>query len=153
MGREKRVGRWIGVALAALVCVAGAWGQTPGVARISLVQGQASLLRSGASAWDQALLNTPLVAGDEVYVAPAGRMEIEFDYAHRAWLAGGSDLVIAAFAGQNLQLQLKSGTMSFAILPGGDCRRRLICLIPACGRSAPGNGVWTWWMLRTPASP
>ena len=140
MDREKRLGRWMGVVLAVLVCAAGAWGQTPGVARISLVQGQASLLRSGASAWDQALLNTPLVAGDEVYVAPAGRMEIEFDYAHRAWLAGGSDLVIAAFAGQNLQLQLKSGTMSIATLPGGDLQTEIDA--PNSGVRALGSGQW-----------
>ncbi|MGH9528120.1 MAG: hypothetical protein ACRD2F_15685, partial [Terriglobales bacterium] len=93
MAQKRRVGCWAGTLMAVLLVAGAAFAAAPGVARISLVQGQASLLRSGATAWGQALLNTPLVEGDEVYTAPGARMEIEFDYAHRAWLAGGSDLV------------------------------------------------------------
>ncbi|MGH9534475.1 MAG: DUF6600 domain-containing protein [Terriglobales bacterium] len=141
MSLGMRAVRWAGVAVALLAWAGWAWAAAaPGVARISLVSGQASLLRSGAASWDQALLNTPLVAGDEVYTAPGARMEVEFDYAHRAWLAGGSDLVISAFAGQNLQLQLKSGTLSFATLPGGNLQTEID--LPNAGVRPQGSGQW-----------
>lgn len=140
MAQKRQVGYWAATLMAVLLVAGAAWAAAPGVARISLVQGQASLLRSGATAWGQALLNTPLVEGDEVYTAPGARMEIEFDYAHRAWLAGGSDLVIAAFAGQQLQLQLKSGTLSFASLPAGDLQTEID--LPDAGVRPLNAGQW-----------
>ncbi|MGH9489816.1 MAG: DUF6600 domain-containing protein, partial [Terriglobales bacterium] len=140
MAQKRRVGCWAGTLMAVLLVAGAAFAAAPGVARISLVQGQASLLRSGATAWGQALLNTPLVEGDEVYTAPGARMEIEFDYAHRAWLAGGSDLVISAFAGQQLQLQLKSGTLSFASLPAGELQTEID--LPDAGVRPLNAGQW-----------
>lgn len=140
MGWRGWAGRSMGVALAILLCAAWSWAAAPQVARVSLVEGQVSLLRSGAAAWGQALLNTPLVAGDEVYTAPGARAEIEFDYAHRGWLAGGSDLVIADYAGQQLTLQLKSGTMSFASLPDSDLQTEID--LPDAGVRPLGSGQW-----------
>lgn len=140
MGWRGWAGRSIGAAIGILLCAAWGWAAAPGVARISWTEGQASLLRGGAAAWGQALLNTPLVAGDEVYVAPGARVEIEFDYAHRGWLAAGSDLVIAAYAGQQLRLQLKSGTMSFASLPDSELQTEID--LPDAGVRPLGAGQW-----------
>ncbi len=86
--------------------------QGPGVARVSLLQGDVSLLRAGAQSWDAVSLNAPLVDGDEIYVAPNGRSELEFDAADVLRLADGANVKIAAFAGRRLQLQLVAGTVS-----------------------------------------
>ncbi|HZT74893.1 MAG TPA: DUF6600 domain-containing protein [Terriglobales bacterium] len=100
----------VGVAL--LLAAPPARADSPGVARISLVNGDVSMLRQGGNAWTSAVLNTPLVQGDEIYVPGDGRAEIEFDYADVARLAAGTDLVISSFNGNQLQVQLKSGTLS-----------------------------------------
>lgn len=86
---------------------------TPGVARISLIDGEVSMLRQGDTTWTSAALNTPLVSGDEVYVADAGRLEIELDAHDALRLAGGSDLRISRYFGADLQLQLPTGTLSY----------------------------------------
>lgn len=85
----------------------------PGVARISLMDGEVSMLRQGDTSWTSAALNTPLVSGDEVYVADAGRLELELDANDAVRLAGGSDLRISRFFGTDLQLQLRTGTLSY----------------------------------------
>ena len=86
---------------------------SPGVARISLMDGEVSLMRQGDTAWTSAALNTPLVSGDEIYVAGAGRAELEFDAFDVARLSNGTDLRLEHYFGNNLHLQLRSGTMSF----------------------------------------
>lgn len=121
-GTGGRASRWACAALligaAALLAAPrpAAAAQGPGVARVSYVQGDVSMLRAGASAWSQALLNTPLVQGDEIYIPSDGRAEIEFDNNDVARLAGGADVTIARFDGGQLQLQLKSGTLSYTIV-------------------------------------
>lgn len=87
--------------------------QGPGVARISLVAGSVSVLRQGQGQWTKAVLNTPLVQGDEVYIAGGGRAEIEFDYADTIRLASGADVKLTEFDQGKLQLQLKGGTASY----------------------------------------
>lgn len=86
---------------------------SPGVARISLIDGEVSMLRQGDTTWTSAALNTPLVSGDEVYVADAGRLELELDANDALRLAGDSDLHISRFFGSDLQLQLRAGTLSY----------------------------------------
>ncbi len=86
---------------------------SPGVARISLIDGEVSMLRQGDTTWTSAALNTPLVSGDEVYVANAGRLELELDANDALRLAGDTDLRISRFFGTDLQLQLRTGTLSF----------------------------------------
>lgn len=117
-GLAGRGGWGLAVALAAILALAAAPparadGQGPGVARISLVAGSVSVLRQGQGQWTQAVLNTPLVQGDEVYVAGGGRAEIQFDYADTIRLASGADLKVGKFDGGQLQLELKGGTASF----------------------------------------
>jgi hypothetical protein len=113
--------RWWGMALAAVVLLLATAPRAraangPGVARISLVAGQVSVLRQGQGQWSKALLNTPLVQGDEVYVAGGGRAEIEFDYADTIRLASGADVKIGQFDNGRLRLELKGGTASYTAI-------------------------------------
>ncbi len=97
-----------------LALVAPAWARSaPGVARVSLLQGKVSLLQTGSNQWHSAVLNTPLVSGDEIYIPSSGRAEVQFSRYNALQLAGGSELTLADFRGQQLQLQLRRGTLSF----------------------------------------
>ncbi len=49
----------------------------PRVARLSLIEGEASLLRGDdTTCWVRAAVNTPLVTGDSVFARPDSRVEI-----------------------------------------------------------------------------
>lgn len=99
---------------AGLALLAPAWARSaPGVARLSLLQGKVSLLQTGSRQWHSAVLNTPLVNGDEVYIPSSGRAEIQFSRYDALQLSGGSELTLADFRSQRLQLQLRRGTLSF----------------------------------------
>src|SRR5581483_11032192 len=49
----------------------------PGVARVSLIEGEASYFRSDADDWSAVSVNAPLVTGDRFYSAEGSRAEIE----------------------------------------------------------------------------
>jgi len=89
-------------------------------ARLSVVQGNVSLMPSGANDWSQATLNYPLTTGDRLYTDQASRVELEIgNVAVRAW--EGSDLTVANLSDEVLQLGLGQGTIRlrvYEILPG-----------------------------------
>ncbi len=99
-----------GLSLSALA----AKGPGPGVARLSLMQGKVSLLQAGSQSWQDAVVNTPLVAGDSVYLAGAGRAEVQFDRNDVLQMAGHTELSVTRFRDSNLQMQMKLGTLTFS---------------------------------------
>src|SRR5579862_3063261 len=56
-------------------------GPAPGVARLSVIQGNVSTQRGDNSEWVAATVNTPVAVGDRVSTGPDGRAEIQLDSA------------------------------------------------------------------------
>src|SRR5689334_4277748 len=56
---------------------------TDRVARISFVQGDVQIRREDSADWEVAVLNLPIVEGDEIATDANGRVEIQFNtYTH-----------------------------------------------------------------------
>jgi len=80
--------------------------------RISYVDGAVSFWRPGASDWTEAVVNIPLAAGDELYVAEDSDVEVQAGA--RAFVRAGADtqLGLATLEPDYLQLRVASGQVS-----------------------------------------
>src|SRR5262245_32949375 len=47
------------------------------VARLSFIEGDVSFLREGDTEWAEAVINLPLLAGDQIYCGAGARAEIQ----------------------------------------------------------------------------
>src|SRR5215469_16971361 len=54
---------------------------SPGVARVSFIQGEVSALRGDSDDWMGVGVNTPLVAGDTIATGDDARTEVQLDFA------------------------------------------------------------------------
>jgi hypothetical protein len=68
---------------------------SPGVARISLIQGDVSVQRGDSGDWSTATLNQPLVGGDRVSTGDNSRAELQLDHANILRLGNNSQAKIA----------------------------------------------------------
>ena len=90
----------------------------PGVARISLIQGDAATQRGDNGQWAAAVVNTPVVNGDNVSTGDLSRAEVQLDYADVIRLDQHTQVKVADLAGNHLQVQLADGLIDFSILRG-----------------------------------
>ena len=88
----------------------------PGVARISRIEGNVSVLRSDSGDWVTATLNTPLMNGDTISTGPDSRAEVQLDYADVIRLDSNSTAKIANLTGNNIQVQVAQGRVSYDVL-------------------------------------
>ncbi len=65
-------------------------GRTP--PRLSLIEGQASVWRSGAEEWEAAEINLPLAPGDFLYTGDDSRIEIQIGAAAFVRAAGSTQI-------------------------------------------------------------
>ena len=72
------------------------------VARISFLTGDARVRRNGATDWEVAAQNLPLVEGDEIATSLGARLEIQFDVRTFVRLEGNSVLRITTFQDQGI---------------------------------------------------
>jgi hypothetical protein len=111
----------------ALICGAGTASaqEPPGSAvappRLSLTDGPVSFWRPGADDWGTAAVNTPLAAGDSLYTAGGGNMELQIG--PRAFVRAGENtqLQLTALDADYLQLRMNAGEASLDLrdLPSG----------------------------------
>ena len=92
----------------------------PPVARLSVMNGEASVKRNGSNDWVAAVINTPLMAGDAVATGASGQAEIQLDYANFLRLAGDTEVRLADLgggtdqaAGGRSQIQVARGLIMF----------------------------------------
>lgn len=122
--------RFLGVLLSALAAsvaigasVAGAQQRAVGVTppRLSFVDGEVSYWRPGADDWVPAQINTALAAGDSLYAAGDGNLELEI--ATRAYVRAGSgtELGVESLETGYLQLRVPAGHAALDLrrLPDG----------------------------------
>jgi hypothetical protein len=97
-------------------------GGGPGVARLSLLNGDVSVRRGDSGDWVAAAINAPVLAQDRVFSGPTSRAEVQFDYYHRARLAADTELRLTELDNNKYLMQLARGTMTFSALKGGDAQ-------------------------------
>ncbi|HEV2501334.1 MAG TPA: DUF6600 domain-containing protein [Terriglobia bacterium] len=92
----------------------------PGVARVSVIDGNVSTQRGDTSDWSAATVNTPLEAGDSVSTAENSRAEVQLDYADILRLAGQTDAKITDLSNGQIQVQVSQGLVDYTVLKGGN---------------------------------
>src|SRR5262249_3341834 len=88
----------------------------PGVARISLMNGEGSTQRGDSGDWVAATVNAPVVSGDRVAAAANSRAEIQLDYANIVRLSEKSEVQVADLANNRIQVQVASGLVTYVVL-------------------------------------
>jgi hypothetical protein len=82
----------------------------PGVARISLIQGDVSTQRGDTGDWAAAVLNQPLVGGDRISTGDNSKAELQLDHANILRLGNNSQAKIATVErvqNQRAQIQVQ----------------------------------------------
>src|SRR5579863_5667923 len=112
--------RHVQLPLALLASSAGLFGQQPEppgppepqdqpgqpVARLGVINGEASVRRGDSGDWVAAVLNAPLMAGDSLSVAPGGSAEFQLDYANFVRVGGDSEVRISQLDNGRQQIQV-----------------------------------------------
>ena len=89
---------------------------TDRVARISEIRGEARVKRADTDEWEVAVLNLPLVEGDEIVTGSDGRVEIQFGLNKFVRLSFDSQLRIVTLKDEGIALSLPQGTASATLL-------------------------------------
>ncbi|MBM4247650.1 MAG: hypothetical protein FJ148_28330, partial [Deltaproteobacteria bacterium] len=118
--------RWHGgpfaVLCAVLACLApGAAGlaaaadDEPGVARVALVEGDASYLRGDADDWTGVAVNAPLVTGDRLFTGADSRAEIQLDPSTYARLSGETEVSMLELGPDVTQVRMSLGLATYRV--------------------------------------
>src|SRR5467141_3127559 len=67
----------------------------PGVARVSVIQGDVSVQRGDTGDWSAAALNQPLVAGDRISTGDRSKAELQLDHSNILRLGNNAHAKIA----------------------------------------------------------
>jgi hypothetical protein len=86
------------------------------VARISVLNGDASVTRGDAGTPVAAAVNAPLMSGDALSLAPGATVEVQVDFANFARIAGDSQARIANLDNGRYQIQLSKGLLTYRVL-------------------------------------
>src|SRR6266853_5726011 len=86
------------------------------VARLSVINGDASVRRGDSGDWVAAALNAPLMAGDSVSIAPGGSAELQLDYADFIRIGGDSEIRISQLENGRSQVQVSKGLITWRVL-------------------------------------
>src|ERR1044071_8846496 len=92
----------------------------PGVARVSMTQGEVSMQRGDSGDTSGVDLNTPLVAGDKIFTGPRSRAEVQLDWADIMRLDENAQMNIATLENNRIQVQFSQGLGNFSAVKGSD---------------------------------
>ena len=85
---------------------------TDRVARISSIKGDVSIRRAGMDEWEKAVLNLPVMEGDEITTSDDARFEIQFNANTHVRVAANSFLKITTLNDSGIALSLAEGSLS-----------------------------------------
>lgn len=105
-----------GIALLAADDGAAGSSQEPGVARISIVQGNVSVRRGDGGEASMAVVNGPLVSGDRLVTDEGSRAEVQFDSANMVRVAPMSEIRIGNLQDRRYEVQVAAGTVTYRLL-------------------------------------
>ncbi len=124
--KSKRILRIAGLLLAAVAFVSlpsSSRAQTaPGVARVSLVQGDVTTMRGDSGQWVATTVNTPLEAGDQIATGAGSRAAVQLDYADIVRLDQNTVVKIADLNRSRIQLQVARGQADYVVLQGAQAK-------------------------------
>ena len=84
---------------------------TDRVARITYVQGDVQIRRAGSQDWEVAVLNLPIVEGDEIATDGNGRFEIQFNSYTHLRVAENSQIKFVGLQDSGIALSVPLGTV------------------------------------------
>lgn len=89
--------------------------------RLSYIEGDVSFWRQGAEDWVEARLNTPLAAGDELFIERDGDLELQMGSSAFVRADDDTHLTLVNQAADFIQFKITSGSVSFDLrsLPSG----------------------------------
>ncbi len=91
----------------------------PGVARLSVVDGQVGVKHGDAGDQAAATVNTPVVAGDYITTGNDGRAEVQLDPANVIRAGAGTQLRFTQLDGANDVAQIAEGTVELRVFASG----------------------------------
>ena len=86
------------------------------VARLGVINGEASVRRGDSGDWVAAALNAPLLAGDSLSVGPGGSVEMQLDYANFLRVGGDSEIRISQLDNGRAQVQVSRGLITWRVI-------------------------------------
>lgn len=93
--------------------------ETPGVtarvSRISFIRGDVQIKREGSPDWEKAVLNLPIVEGDEITTDSGGRLEIQLNSYSHIRIAENSYLKVVGLKEGAVALSLPEGSMNIRL--------------------------------------
>ncbi len=81
------------------------------VARISYLDGEASVRQHGSTDWEEVGRNTPLFVGDEIYTSDNSRLEIQLGGGRYLRLFERTDVVIAEIGSDYVRVEVPAGAV------------------------------------------
>jgi hypothetical protein len=112
------------------------------VARISYLSGEVQVRRSGAQDWEKAVLNLPVVEGDEIVTSVDARLEIQFDVKTFVRMEQNSALRITTYKDEGIALSVPEGTVSIRVTDFDKDRSYLEIDIPNSTVSVQRAGLY-----------
>ncbi|HEV2863408.1 MAG TPA: DUF6600 domain-containing protein [Pyrinomonadaceae bacterium] len=85
------------------------------VLRVTLVKGEASLLRADGDEWESLRLNLPLVEGDRLTTGRDSRLEIQVDARNFVRLGADSTLKVVTLRDEGIAFSVTEGTATFRL--------------------------------------
>jgi Family of unknown function (DUF6600)/FecR protein len=100
-------------------------GPAPGVARVSVINGNVSTQRGDNGEWVAATVNTPVAVGDRISTGPDGSAEIQLDAANVLRLSHNATAKIANITRENIQVQVGQGLVTYAVIRPGEANAEI----------------------------
>ncbi len=86
------------------------------VARLGVMNGEASVRRGDSGDWVAAALNAPLMAGDALSTGPNGSAELQLDSGNFVRLSGETEVRISDLESGRNQIQIARGLITYRVL-------------------------------------
>jgi len=111
----------------------------PGVARVSLMNGDVSSQRGDNGDWVAVTLNTPISPDDRVATGEKARAEIQLDYANILRMSENATAKIATLSRTGIQVQIGQGLVTYTVLKGSEANPEIDTPNAAIHPNGPGE--------------
>jgi uncharacterized protein DUF6600/FecR-like protein len=97
----------------------------PGVARISLVEGDVSTQHGNNGDWVAVTVNTPISEDDRVSVGEKSRAELELDFADILRMSDRATARVLSLSRSQIQIQVGQGLVTYSVARGSEARSEI----------------------------
>src|SRR5208282_2821194 len=114
---------------------------SPGLARISVIQGDIATQRGDTGDWAAAALNQPLVGGDRISTGDRSQAELQLDHANILRLGNNAQAKIATVERTQIQVQVGQGLAYYTVFKDSEAEVEIDTPNVAI-RPTPEEGVY-----------